>query len=130
MKFMNKTLVAVVALFGITSAAFGYDFTFKNSSTKPVAVKLNLALSTAIFDDMAIIQPDKEHTFSFTGFKIGFCLKSISYGVLPAGEYSSFVEAQNYTNVDASHYAAITCRSLTFDITDNYGGGVIVSRRD
>lgn len=128
MKFINKTLVAVVALCGITSAAFGYDFTFNNKTNKPIAVKLNLVASLADFDDMAVVPAGKTHTFSFGGLKSGFCLKQIVYGVITQGSanqnYPSFVEAEKYTSVEASKYALNVCQSLAFDITEAYGGGL------
>lgn len=132
MKLMNKTLVAVVALCGITNAAFGYDFIFNNKTNKPVAVKLNLAASLADFDDMSVVQPGKTHKFSFGGLKSGFCLKQIVYGALAEGaikqNYPSFVEAEKYTTVDASKYAVNVCQSLVFDITEAYGGGLSLQK--
>lgn len=127
MKFMNKTLLAVVALCGVTSAAFGYDFTFNNKTNKPVAVKLNLAASLEDFDGMAVVQPGKPYTFSFTGLKSGFCLKQIVYGAIQGAvnqNYPSFVEAEKYTSIEASKYAVNVCQSLAFDITEAYGGGL------
>ncbi len=64
MKFMNKQLFAVIALFGVTNAAFGYSFTFHNNTSKPVAVKLNLVASMADFDDMAVVMPKVNHIHS------------------------------------------------------------------
>ena len=128
MKFMNKTLVAVIALCGITNAAFGYDFTFNNKTNKPVAVKLNLVASLEDFDGMAVVQPGKTYTFPFGGLKSGFCLKQIVFGAITQGSanqnYPSFVEAEKYTSIEASKYAVNVCQSLAFDITEAYGGGL------
>ena len=128
MKFMNKQLFAVIALFGITSAAFGYDFTFNNKTKKAVAVKLKLAASLADFDDMAVIQSGTTRKFSFTGLKSGFCLSSVLFGALDTQSltqnYPSFVEAEKYTTAQASQYSLNVCQSLAFDITEQYGGGL------
>jgi len=130
MKLMNKTLFAVLALFGVTSGAFGYDFTFNNKTNKPVAVKLNLVASLADFDDMAVVPAGKQHKFSFGGLKSGFCLKQILFGSVAEGSlnqsYPTFVEAEKYTTIAASRYALNVCQSLAFDITEPYGGGLML----
>lgn len=130
MKFMNKQLFAVIALLGVTSAAFGYDFTFNNKTNKAVAVKLKMAASLADFDDMAVIQPGTTRKFSFTGLKSGFCLSKILFGTLAnqslTQNYPSFVEAEKYTTVEASQYSLNACQSLAFDIQEQHGGGLVL----
>lgn len=132
MKFMNKTLCAVLALVGVTNVAFGYDFSFKNNTKKDVAVKLNLAASLEDFDGSAVVKPGETHKFSFGGLKSGFCLSNISYGALDEGSlnqsYPEFVEAAEYMSISAGQLSMNVCKNLDFDITDVYGGGVTIKR--
>ena len=128
MKTVFKQLLAVLALCGLTSTAFGYDFTFNNKTDKAIAVKLNLVASLADFDDMAVVQPGTSYKFAFTGFKSGFCLSKVSFGTIGQQSltqtYPGFVEAEEYTVSELRN----VCQNSTFDIVDEPGVGLIIKR--
>ncbi len=69
MKLMNKLFAALV-LFGMSNAAFGYNFTFKNETGKAIKVMVQ---TTKNESKTATIPAGSQDTFMFAG---AGCLKA------------------------------------------------------
>jgi len=74
MKLTNKLFAALV-LFGMSNAAFGYNFTFTNATDKAVDVKIDLRGQAGSHEKS--LQPNETSTFSIQGSYAFYCLASV-----------------------------------------------------
>ncbi len=74
MKVMNKLFAALV-LFGMSGAAFGYDFTIQNYTNKLIQVTLQVKGGSSQEQD---VDADDANQISFTGKESALCLESVT----------------------------------------------------
>lgn len=72
MKKMNK-LFAVLVLFGMSGAAFGYEFTFRNTTDKTVNLAIRTGWGATSMSSTLSLRPGQEYAFK----KIKNCLEEV-----------------------------------------------------
>ncbi len=112
MKIMNK-LFATLVLFGMSSAAFAYDFTFNNKTDKPVHVMIKIGLMSAVGFLEKTVQPNEKATISPEGQYKGYCLQSIYLNKKQT--------AFSFTDEAKQSQVMSNCNNAMFEITEEAG---------
>ncbi len=119
MKVMNKLFAALV-LFGMSGAAFAYDFTFNNKTDKAVDVKLGLMGAAGFWEKT--VQPNDKATISLEGWWKGYCLHSIYLNNEPT--VISFTTDEG----EIIKSRGGICKEASFEITEEAGKLALASK--